>query len=1450
MKILSEVQKIKQYSPTSAYYFDKGNNDELDMERLKRKDIVYNLSPSLDIDMLSEELVHKTDLTDISLEKLLEVSEDNLERIENSIGDYVNFIKEKFAVVEDSLIEFPKNVFNARYNRLNIPDFINKETAFVRELEKHQDPTIKFKMVEKHCLDLIYTLRYSWYSISETESEKKTVKREIRKMILNIRNFYYAIDVKNINRIYLRLLSVDTVTMSNVTITDNNMQNASQTLSKIDNNLGNLKSLHDIKKILDDENFLLGFKQKVKNLWKTSYLNVPDDKLQRTKKIEGVIRTLKSSSIPVLYSTYNGVRPHKDIGDYEWWNGMQAFDLDIKMCGETYKCPYREKNLIKNWIYKLEDIERFKKIIHENLSKYSWYLCTKTSLSGKGLHILTKVKPFPHLYKGEKNNNVINYHWFRNNYLHKYAIIRWVLLHKCEIPQMYINDVIDESMNKIQQGIVLIPDKNALWNDKFLDLPLFYGYYIAPEKGLKFEDWILEKNMLKRWSKNIVKAQGHETLSSTRRKTTHTIEAKPTYDTINYEFSSVEIPNLPNVTPIDESKYDAGKRDFMRHKVLRTLIYIYGDSEAIEKLARHLLKVPDVFDESEFSGKWRYAKSNKFVFDDVINLLRGSGCNFDIDSDILEIVKDSKLQKAVEALKESDVSVNEIMPDYSFKLPDAKPYLGEIKDELIDSFESNKINVMESSAGTGKTSLFNALAREYRVCLVVPFTTILSNKVESDPIASKLFDVFYGVKKLKFENKKSVAMTYDKFERMTEDEYKLFDLIAIDESHLLFTSSYRSVITTGVAKNVNKFITHDMAKKEAMELDIGVTSISGSILQDTSLFKTMSNSGVKIVLMTGTITGELLYYRNSNTLNYIKVNSKHKYGKDLEIVLTDTKGNLPLVIANNIANDINEGKTVICPTNRGNEYVASIIAQVNYLTKGKIADDEWVYYKKENKDHPICLSITENSVLPNNLKIVFCSLYLSVGVDILSERQYSLVVDGDSNTAQDIEQYNNRIRRSKINCKVVYSALAMGISGLTEIKKSIYDTPNELELKRIENFSEEIYDDRRIAHANKEISKNDEYNVLKLPENLSLKEMYHTSTHKGIQFNEDKFLIDGFTKDYYKVAKGSAYTKHVLTNYYGYNVNYKVSVMDDEEKLAILKEIGKDASKKVVEEKMKAFKKTIDFMVENWEILKNRYTLGLKAIRRLDFELEIIEADKSIEGNEKKDYILLYPMNFEDMFKEAYFKMRMLVKVYSLETASKFLSSFMSDTGRLKKTELKRSMVLINLIRNSKDKDMPLATTEMYNIISEFLENKDGDNVVENINTYEYILDEMSVRTLSSQMQQYADTYYKIMSGEGVKLESIKRRTEMVEKSDETLKTVFKKRKTKEGDYKLKARIVPPFEVSDEREQTNFEAIMEMLRGNIKVEKKKKEEVFIEPSIAKRDPSMFCHKTSEFGFMN
>ena len=94
-----------------------------------------------------------------------------------------------------------------------------------------------------------------------------------------------------------------------------------------------------------------------------------------------------------------------------------------------------------------------------------------------------------------------------------------------------------------------------------------------------------------------------------------------------------------------------------------------------------------------------------------------------------------------------------------------------------------------------------------KVLLVMPFTSTIKSKVENDP----RWCYAYGNKKPDFESKSGVALTIDKFSRLSMMELKElgFDYIFIDESHLMFQSEYRPVMSKVIAVSYTHLRAHE-----------------------------------------------------------------------------------------------------------------------------------------------------------------------------------------------------------------------------------------------------------------------------------------------------------------------------------------------------------------------------------------------------------------------------------------------------------------------------------------------------------------------------------------------------------------------------------------------------------------------------------------------------------------
>ena len=123
------------------------------------------------------------------------------------------------------------------------------------------------------------------------------------------------------------------------------------------------------------------------------------------------------------------------------------------------------------------------------------------------------------------------------------------------------------------------------------------------------------------------------------------------------------------------------------------------------------------------------------------------------------------------------------------------------------------------------------LAKEgKKVMLVLPFTSVIKSKTEGD----KDWYYSYGNRAPRLDVAKGLSLTIDKFSRLNLMDAKAygFNYIFIDESHLMFMSEYRPV----------------MAKVVEM----------------------IRNTEIPIIMMSGTPSGELVFFPDAVHLKVIK----------------------------------------------------------------------------------------------------------------------------------------------------------------------------------------------------------------------------------------------------------------------------------------------------------------------------------------------------------------------------------------------------------------------------------------------------------------------------------------------------------------------------------------------------------------------------------------------------
>ena len=274
---------------------------------------------------------------------------------------------------------------------------------------------------------------------------------------------------------------------------------------------------------------------------------------------------------------------------------------------------------------------------------------------------------------------------------------------------------------------------------------------------------------------------------------------------------------------------------------------------------------------------------------------------------------EKKVNKIIdEVKKDNKVDYVKLITDKNDKVTlniTKKQYLGDIKDEIISKL--SKITLLEAGAGYGKTEMIKAL--KAKTLLILPFTSTIKAKVEADQnTADWLY--FYGAKRPTLNDlmgNNSIAMTIDKFSNLNLFELNNanFKYIVIDESHLLFTSSFRDVMSTTIQR--------------------------------------LANCSSKVIMMTGTPTGELLFFPN---IRHIKVIKEDMRIKDMKIFFCPTKHEQIVDMCKSMAKDILDGRKILFPTNKGNLYFKQIIGLVQeYMNELSIDRTlKYFYYKKSN----------------------------------------------------------------------------------------------------------------------------------------------------------------------------------------------------------------------------------------------------------------------------------------------------------------------------------------------------------------------------------------------------------------------------------------------------------------------------------------------------------------------
>lgn len=764
-----------------------------------------------------------------------------------------------------------------------------------------------------------------------------------------------------------------------------------------------------------------------------------------------IYKNVEKASRKVVFSVSSNNRP---IGEksFSMWNGIQIIDIDIK------------NKKIAN---------ELKLKIFEDLNKYHWFLGVAKSASRKSLHVWTKITPISYTDENKKIEYLCN---FRHKYSYLYIVLT-KYMKEIGYTKDDIFDWLDMAMAKPQQGIFITSDSKALLSTNFIDLRLDANFETAFDTGLESIDWISHPDL-----KNI-------------------FAKLEWFNTENNQKKSVDITAVSDINDVDPSKcIRRHYKHAQRWQLANTLTSIYGYDKALQ----YMVAICDGTDYKELKGDVKTASiHDKPVSVWAIKQLnKYHGFNIKIEDDNIykEEQKSLTTNGEDEKIFKSPTDVLNDKDDNLVKLHLNKDqYLSDLKDDILKNL--NHITLLEAGAGYGKTEMIKAF--KAKTLLILPFTSTIKAKVETSSVTSDWL-YYYGNKKPQLEDllsNKSMSMTIDKFSRLNVMELDTagFEYIVLDESHLIFTSSYRDVMAPTIQR--------------------------------------LANCKAKIIMMTGTPTGEMLFFPG---IKHIKVEKDDYREKSFELNMCPTKVEQMIEMAHSMAKDIKDGKKILYPTNKGNLWYDQLTGLVQqYLDDMKFGRQiNCFYYKKSNYGEESMDLINFDKTIGNN-DIVFCTTYLSVGVDICDKFSFSVYFN-EQWIPQDIEQFANRLRNNNLYLKMFLpkkDSVGMPIN-------YYYTQPLDLSL----NQADLLLARDLIKTCNDMIERNNEeskYNPL-------IQSLLSTNKYLKYDENQCKYFIDETT---YKLSvfedRYATYMKQLPMmieglQYYGYVTN----VIDHEKEIS------------------------------------------------------------------------------------------------------------------------------------------------------------------------------------------------------------------------------------------------------------------------------------------------------------
>ncbi len=888
----------------------------------------------------------------------------------------------------------------------------------------------------------------------------------------------------------------------------------------------------------------------------------------------------------VAYGTISENRPTGDSA-FENWNGFQMIDIDIK-------ADNREQLAIEMRDY-----------LFEKLKEFNWFFLVAISNSKTGIHILTKIQ----VPEEEPKRKMLYYCNYRHKYSFIYLILKpFVAEHGFTTEQLI--QWMDQHMMKPQQATCITCDPQAKISSKF------------------FEDFIyVDFNNVDSIDDNSISWVSHPELRE--------IFAKWTW------FDTEKKENLPTAELLEAPVFDTRNRFHYKHnerwRLANTLVSLFGMRDATVMLQRICTNDIPI---KEIQADCRTAATYKKPIDEWAVHRLNSYHGFKIKMNKGDEVHSDTYNTLINLENPLIIGNHEAL---KFHLK-SDEYLGHIKHQLISSIKH--ITLIEAGAGLGKTEMIKSLVRDgHKVMMVMPFTSTIKSKVE----AEKDWAYSYANKKPDFDAP-GLALTVDKFSRLNPMDIKVagYEYIFVDESHLLFMSEYRPVMSKVI-----------------------------------ELIKQME---IPVIFTTGTPVAESIFFPE---LQYIKVIKDDTRTKDFTVFITHSADDCLYHLCKNMAEDIKAGKKILFPTNAGTMYQKKITTLLNHF----LESDEVVvnYYKKSNNGEDFMDAVNFAKTVGES-DVLMCTTYLSVGVDINDKCPFTIYVN-DIWMPQELEQFANRLRGNDLHIKMFLS----DTDGSGNSRKLLTFKQYNPKLN-----TDELMDMHSILRiCNAAIERNPiDYKYNSLVNNI-------ISTNKFVELNEidNKYYFNDIA---YKVTfferKYREYVQQLIVLYnamrcYGYTCN-DIDVafidkhgVDDEIYVKALVD-AKIQCQITTSEQSQLASELLDIMTEDRiriykDVMDGRY-----------------EIRKGNVWNEDVHTMTMTVKNIE-VFERVVPTFVSMSKLYSVSSIKGMFNYCLDEKGNYNWAELNRLRRLITIVRFAKNNQIDLPISEFMNHADEFVtENK------------------------------------------------------------------------------------------------------------------------------------------------